>query len=331
VTSVSPTLELIIPVAFALYGMHQDDTCKVTPSKHPLAENVCQGLRAGLHDGCKRLLSVPLKSGISLVGGYSVTPANFPPLVKKKIGEAYGACDKFWSGDIGFPEYRETLATKASVLNELFRAVNLTEQADRINDSIIAAGAGGNAVNDTKSVERDLEEECRKVSGEGDNVCLATPPSNHAPTDPPPSTELEDLVNEIKRLKAEVETMSKNVATLTPRQDSSFHTTWTSVMQIRFDTGSHQVVRADCDRLRSKIDESGRGASRILIHGSADERGDGIGNDSLSMRRAAATATCLTMSKTGAAMMIQLVGTGALPTPASDYAYVRAATIFIAP
>ncbi|MEH6433819.1 hypothetical protein [Massilia sp. DD77] len=327
----SLSLELIIPVAVALYGMHQDDTCTITPSKYPLAENVCQGLRAGLHDGCKRLLSVPLRSGISLVGGYSVTPANFPPLVKKKIGEAYGACEKFWSGAIGFPEYRETLATKASVLNELFRAVNLTKQAERTNDSITAAGADGNAVKDTKFVERDLEKECSKVSDEGTDACLATPPSVPAPPVAPPPTEFKILVDEVKRLRAEVETMSKNVATLVPRQDSSLHASWTSVMQIHFDTGSHQVVHADCKRLRLKITEFGRRARQILIHGSADQRGGGIANDSLSMRRAAATATCLTMSKTGEAMMIQLVGTGALPTAASDYAQVRAATIFIAP
>lgn len=311
--------------------MHQDQTCTVTPSSDPLAENVCQGLRSGLGDGCKRLLSVPLKSGISVVGGYSVTPANFSPLVKKKIGEAYGACDQFWRGELTFPEYREVLATKASVLNELFKEVNLTTEADRINDSITAAGADVNSMNVPKLAEKDLEKECGKRSSESDEPCLATPPSNPAPPAPPSPGEIKDLAAQMAKLTAEVGIISTNVARLTPNPDPSLHAAWTLVMQVNFKTGSHHLVRADCERLLAKIAKSNPAARRILIHGSADERGDEMSNDSLSIRRAAATATCLSLSKTGAPMMIQLIGTGGIPTPSSDYAQARAATIFIAP
>jgi len=330
-----PSLELLIPVAIALYSMQQDDSCTISPAKNPLAENVCQGLRAGLHDGCKRLLSVPLKSGISLVGAYSVTPANFPPLVKQKIGEAYHACDRFWSGETTFPQYKIELADKASVLNELFKATNTIDQAAQMNAALVAAGATADAITDPDSAKDDLRRECDRPQASASPGCLLTPDPERTPriptSLPPSAADLTRLADEIGKLATKVTTLSSEVTKLVPQRISPVAAGWTSLIQTRFDTGSHEISRASCDQLLQKIAASGSGTRKVLIHGSADERGDGTTNDILSMRRAAATATCLTTSKAGAALIIQLIGTGAMATPAAGYAQARTATVYISP
>lgn len=321
----SPYLEVILPAALALYaGFHHEGRCSIEPAAHPLAENMCQGLRAAFEEGCQTLLEVPLgKTGIYLAGSYAVKPVAFPPLVKQKIQEGYSACVGFWSGSIDYDTYQLALEQKASVLNAMFKSVGKPDSAAPVLDAAIANGARRQDVADTRIAAGDLRQDC---TGPADGPCRSiTPPRQETvfmPPDPQTvdrlSAAVSDLAEQIKLQKAG-----------RPGVIAGAPGPWIMAAEISFATGSFTPKPDDCARLAARVAKTSPGAQRLYIAGAADERGTQDANNALSLQRAAAAAQCLAASASAKQWRIEMTGMGSLSTPPAEYARARRATIFV--
>ncbi|PJJ17804.1 outer membrane protein OmpA-like peptidoglycan-associated protein [Janthinobacterium sp. 67] len=317
----SPYLEVIIPAALALYaGFQHEGRCNIEPAVHPLAENMCQGLRAAFEDGCKTLLEVPLgKTGIYLAGSYSIKPVAFAPLVREKVQEGYSACVGFWSGSIDYDTYQMALEQKASVLHAMFKAVGKPGSAAPVLDAAVANGARRDDVMDAKLAAGDLRQDCM---GPATIKCgLITPP----PTDPvfiPPDPQT------VNRLSAAVADLAQEIKRQNER-DRRMVEKWTMAAEISFATGSSTPRQEDCARLAANVTKASPNAQRVQIAGAADERGTPAGNNALSLQRAASAAQCLATHAPSKRWSIEIAGAGSLATSPAEYARARRATVFV--
>lgn len=317
----SPYLEVIIPAALALYaGFQHEGRCSIEPAVHPLAENMCQGLRAAFEDGCKTLLEVPLgKTGIYLAGSYSVKPVAFAPLVKEKIQEGYSACLAFWSDSIDYDTYQTALEQKASVLNAMFKAVGKPGNAAQLLDAAVANGARREDVMDAQLAAGDLQQDCM---GPAAIKCGRPKDPVFIPPDPQAINRLSDavadLAQEIKRQNEQG-----------PRVVTGGSEKWTMAAEISFATGSSTPRQEDCARLAANVTAASPNAQRVQIAGAADERGTPAGNNALSLQRAASAAQCLVKHASSKRWSIEITGAGSLATSPAEYARARRATVFI--
>ena len=321
----SPYLEVIIPAALALYaGFQHEGRCSIEPAVHPLAENMCQGLRAAFEDGCKTLLEVPLgKTGIYLAGSYSIKPVAFAPLVREKVQEGYSACVEFWSGSIDYDTYQMALEQKASVLHAMFKAVGKPGSAAPVLDAAVTNGARRDDVMDAKVAAGDLRQDCM---GPATIKCghITTPPTDPVFIAPDPQTvnrlsaAVADLAQEIKRQNER----DPRVAAASPKK-------WTLAAEISFATGSSTPRQEDCARLAANVTKVSPNAQRVQIAGAADERGTPAANDALSLQRAASAALCLATHAPSKRWGIEITGAGSLATSPAEYARARRATVFV--
>lgn len=327
----SAHLEIIVPIVVALYtGLHDNGKCEIKKAKTPISENICQGLRAGLEEGCEHLLSIRIKdSGLTLAGKYSVTPVAFPALVKRKMGEAYYACDDFWGGPDTFEQYSEKLAAKASVLNELFASVSPDDPARKaVVDALTASGVQSAQVQDTDAAVSDLSADCATTNAADKKildgctktqVSQSTPPVVPSPTDEILSKikqSLDDLTTEVRQFQRDAQTNQSRA-------------TWRQLASVPFATGRYSVSASDCASSLETLNKLAIYPPFILISGSADERGSSDMNDILSLQRAAAAAACISSSVQAKGVVIQILGGGAVSTPTAGYGRARAATIYI--
>lgn len=321
----SPYLEVIIPAALALYaGFQHEGRCSIEPAAHPLAENMCQGLRAAFEDGCQTLLEVPLgKSGTYLTGSYSIKPVAFAPLVKEKVREGYSACVGFWSGSIDYDTYQMALEQKASVLNAMFKAVGKPGSAAPLLDAAVANGARRADVLDVKVAAGDLQQDCMGP------VAIQCGDSTEQPKDPvfiPPD------LQSVARLTAAVADLAQEVRRQQERGPGVVAGAlgrWTTVAEISFATGSSAPRQEDCARLAASVAKAYPSAQRVHIAGAADERGTPAGNNTLSLQRAASAAQCLATHASSMRWSIEITGAGSLATSPAEYARARRATVFV--
>lgn len=320
----SPYLEVIIPAALAVYaGFHHEGRCTIEPAAHRLAENMCQGLRAALEDGCQTLLEVPLGgSGIYLAGSYSMKPVAFPPLVKEKIREGYAACVGFWSDTLDYNDYRIALEQKASVLNAMFKAVGNPAGAAPLLDAAAANGARRAEVLDTRTAASDLRQDCPDQAQIRCHHMIAPPREPiYVPPDPETlnrlSAAVSDLANEVKHHNA-----------WKPGPMGGVSGTWKLAAEISFATGSFTPGPEQCARLSASVMKAAPKARRLYIAASADERGTPAGNNTLSLQRAATAAQCLAANAPSAQWSMDIAGMGSLATAPAEYARARRATIF---
>lgn len=319
----SPYLEAIIPVAIAIYGGYQQQgNCKIEPAAFPLAENMCQGLRASLEEGCTRLLDLPLgKTGVYLAGRYSIKPVALRPLVKEKVAEGYSACVGFWNGAIDYETYQATLEQKASVLHAMFMAVGKPAEAKSILDIAVANGANRQKAGDEKTAAAVLAGDCASTAGM-QCVPVVTPPVVQLPTDA--------SVQSLDRLTAAMKDLTQEMRQSTARNPGvSIPTTWAFAAEIGFPTGSYQAGTDDCAKLIAAVVKASPTAQRIMVMGSADERGTAAGNETLSLQRAASAAQCLASSAPPRNWMIEITGIGVLATPPEQFGRARRATVFV--
>ncbi|MBW3500253.1 OmpA family protein [Janthinobacterium sp. NKUCC08_JDC] len=321
----SPYLEVIIPAALALYaGFQHEGRCGIEPAVHPLAENMCQGLRAAFEDGCKTLLEVPLgKTGIYLAGSYSIKPVAFAPLVREKVQEGYSACVGFWSGSIDYDTYQTALEQKASVLNAMFKAVGKPGSAAPVLDAAVANGARRDDVMDAKVAAGDLRQDCM---GPATIKCghITTPPTDPVFIPPDPQT-----VNRLSAAVADLAQEIKRQNERGPRVVAGGTGKWTLAAEISFATGSSTPRQEDCARLAANVTKASPNAQRVQIAGAADERGTPAANNALSLQRAASAALCLATHAPAKRWSIEITGAGSLATSPAEYARARRATVFV--
>lgn len=309
-----------------LYGGFQSHgTCTIEKATVPLAENMCQGLRAGLEESCDRLLEVPLgKTGIYLAGAYTVKPVSFPPLVKEKVGEAYSACVGFWSGSIDYETYQSLLEQKASVLTAMFKAVGKPTEGIVIRDVAVASGARREKIVDETIAAADIKADCINLP---EKKCAPITSKPEAP-DEHFQAGLDSLAsNKLSAALVDLAAAVKQLRPLDPLTSTAI--SWKQAAETGFATGSYKVGKNECAKLRAEVARVAPDIERIFITGSADERGTQTGNETLSRQRAATAAQCLAGTTPPKNWIIEITGTGAFPTSTDGFARARRATVFI--